>query len=270
MTMCGMAAGFSALFGTPLTAAVFAMEVISVGEMYYAAFFPCLLSAFCSFLVTGAMGLPADAYQVAAVPALSLASIGQVALMGAACALAARLFCSGLRFARYAYGRLLPNPYFRILAGGGLLILLTLLAGSQAYNGAGTDVVIRAFAGEARPEAFLLKILFTSVTLGAGYKGGDIAPAFFTGATLGCVLAPVCGLPASFGAGLGLAGVFCGVTNCPLTSILLAYELFGGAGLPLYALCCAVSYMLSGYCSLYGAQKILYSKFRAEYIAGNR
>ena len=270
MTMCGMAAGFSALFGTPLTAAVFAMEVISVGEMYYAAFFPCLLSAFCSFLVTGAMGLPADAYQVAAVPALSLVSIGQVALMGAACALAARLFCSGLRFARYAYGRLLPNPYFRILTGGGLLILLTLLAGSQAYNGAGTDVVIRAFAGEARPEAFLLKILFTSVTLGAGYKGGDIAPAFFTGATLGCVLAPVCGLPASFGAGLGLAGVFCGVTNCPLTSILLAYELFGGAGLPLYALCCAVSYMLSGYCSLYGAQKILYSKFRAEYIAGNR
>ena len=148
--------------------------------------------------------------------------------------------------------------------------MLTLLAGSQAYNGAGTDVVIRAFAGEARPEAFLLKILFTSVTLGAGYKGGDIAPAFFTGATLGCVLAPVCGLPASFGAGLGLAGVFCGVTNCPLTSILLAYELFGGAGLPLYALCCAVSYMLSGYCSLYGTQKILYSKFRAEYIAGNR
>ena len=92
------------------------------------------------------------------------------ALMGVACALAARLFCSGLRFARYAYGRLLPNPYFRILTGGGLLILLTLLAGSQAYNGAGTDVVIRAFAGEARPEAFLLKILFTSVTLGAGYK----------------------------------------------------------------------------------------------------
>ena len=110
MTMCGMAAGFSALFGTPLTAAVFAMEVISVGEMYYAAFFPCLLSAFCSFLVTGAMGLPADAYQVAAVPALSLASIGQVALMGVACALAARLFCSGLRFARNAYRRLLPNP----------------------------------------------------------------------------------------------------------------------------------------------------------------
>ena len=270
ITMCGMAAGFSALFGTPLAAAVFAMEVVSVGEMYYAAFFPCLFSAFSAFLVTGAMGLSADAYQVVSVPDISAVSVLQVVLLGIGCALVARLFCAALRMARRAYGAVFPDTGLRIAAGGVLVILLTLTVGTQEYNGAGTDLVLRAFSGEASPAAFLLKILFTAATLGAGYKGGDIAPAFFTGATFGCAVAPLCGLPASFGAGLGLAGVFCGVTNCPLTSILLAYELFGGAGLPLYALCCAVSYMLSGYSSLYAAQKILYSKFRAEYIDGSR
>jgi H+/Cl- antiporter ClcA len=112
----------------------------------------------------------------------------------------------------------------------------------------------------------LLKVIFTALTLAAGFKGGEIVPAFFCGATFGCVYGALLGLPASFAAAAGMVAVFCGVTNCPLTSILLSYELFGGEGLSLYALCCAVSYMLSGYSGLYHAQKIVYSKLRPEYI----
>ena len=128
------------------------------------------------------------------------------------------------------------------------------------------DVIARAIAGEAQAEAFLWKILLTALTLGAGFKGGEIVPSFFVGATFGCVLGPWIGLPASFAAALGLAGVFCGVTNCPLASVILCVELFGAKGLGYYALVCAVSYMLSGYFGLYSAQKIMYSKMQPEFI----
>lgn len=111
-----------------------------------------------------------------------------------------------------------------------------------------------------------MKMLLTALTLGAGYKGGEIVPVFFVGATFGCSYGALLGLPAPLAAGLGMVAAFCGVTNCPLTSILLAYELFGGAGLPLFALVCAVSYMLSGYSGLYSEQKIMYSKLRPQYI----
>ena len=131
-----------------------------------------------------------------------------------------------------------------------------------------------AISGHSRPEAFLLKMLFTAITLGAGFKGGEIVPVFFTGATFGCTVAPLLGLHPSFGAGLGMVSLFCGVTNCPLSSLLLALELFAGdspgmftfQSLGLFAVCIAVSYMLSGYYGLYSEQKILYSKFRPEFI----
>ena len=163
--------------------------------------------------------------------------------------------------------------------GAGLLIALTFLVwlwnpGTYDYNGAGTAVIHAAIGGEARPEAFLLKMLFTTITLGAGFKGGEIVPVFFTGATFGCTVAPLLGLHPSFGAGLGMVSVFCGVTNCPLTSLLLALELFAGdsygmftgQSLGLFAVSIGVSYMLSGYYSLYSEQKIVYSKFRPEFI----
>ena len=149
---------------------------------------------------------------------------------------------------------------------GVLVLLLTLLVGEQTYNGAG-DAVIRAMlAGETIPEAFLLKILFTAVTLGAGFRGGEIVPVLFTGAAFGTTVGPLLGIPHGFGGAMAMAAVFCGATNCPMTALLLSLELFGGEGLPLYALCCGVSYMLSGYYGLYSEQKIVYSKFKTEWI----
>lgn len=265
ITMCGMAAGFSALFGTPLAAAVMAMEVVSVGVMYYAAIVPCVLSALIAQQVALAMGVGATAFQVAVTPVLSPVILVQLVGLGILCALVAVLFCAVMHLVPKGYERITKNPYIRVLIGGALVILLSLLLGRD-YNGAGVGVIQRAMAGQARPEAFFLKIVFTALTLAAGFKGGEIVPAFFCGATFGCFYGSLLGLPASFAAAAGMVSVFCGVTNCPLTSILLSYELFGGEGLPLYALCCAVSYMLSGYSGLYHAQKIVYSKLRPEYI----
>lgn len=264
--MCGMAAGFSALFGTPLAAAVFAMEVCSVGVMYYAAIFPCMLSSLLATLVARQLGCHPTAFSLTEVPALSYSTVPRVLALGMLCAAVAILVCTVFGVTHRFFVRYLKRPYVRIAAGGLLVVLLTLLFGTHAYNGAGMDVIARAVAGEARPEAFLLKLILTAITLGSGFKGGEIVPSFFIGATFGCFYGAFLGIPAGFAGALGMTAVFCGVTNCPLTSILLSYELFGGDGLPLFALCVAVSYMLSGYRGLYSEQKIMYSKYSAEFV----
>ena len=148
-----------------------------------------------------------------------------------------------------------------------MLIALTLLVGSYDYNGIGTGMIERALAGADTPDwAFFWKIVFTAVTIGFGFKGGEIVPTFFIGATLGCVLGPVLGMPAGFAAAIALVAMFCGAVNCPIASIILSVELFGSANLIYFALACGISYMLSGYFGLYSSQKIIYSKTRAEYI----
>jgi len=265
ITMCGMAAGFSALFGTPLAAAIMAMEVVSVGVMYYSAIVPCVLSALIAQQVALALGVAPTAFQVAAMPALEPLVLAKLVGLGALCALVAIMFCAVMHLAPKAYDKLTKNPYLRAAIGGVLVVALTLIFGRQ-YGGAGVGVIQQAMAGTARPEAFLLKMVLTALTLAAGFKGGEIVPAFFCGATFGCFYGALLGLPASFAAAAGMVAVFCGVTNCPLTSILLSYELFGGQGLAMYALTIAVSYMLSGYSGLYHAQKIVYSKLRPEFI----
>lgn len=270
LVVCGMASAFSALFGTPLTAAVFAMEVVHVGVMHYAALVPATLSALIAALLAGGLGLVPTAYAVAQMPELSPLSLAQTAALGVLCALVAILFCQCMHVSHDFYQRFLPNPYLRAAAGGAIIILLTLLVGTRDYNGAGGEVIAAAVSGSAVPPAFLLKMLFTALTLGAGFKGGEIVPVFFTGATFGCLVGPFLGLPASFSAAAGMAAVFCGVTNCPMASLILAYELFGGRGLGMYAVVCAVSYLVSGYGGLYSAQEIVYSKIRPERYARMR
>lgn len=266
LTVCGMAAAFSALFGTPLTAAFFALEVVHVGVMHYAALTAALLASLTGFLLAGWLGVPPTAYAVSGLPALSPLSLLQMVVLGALCAGLAVFFCFVTHGAGHLYAKVLPDPRFRALAGGALVLLLSLLDGGlahQYYNGAGGNLVEAAVTGggaDVEPWAFLAKLLFTAVTLGAGFRGGEIVPTFACGATFGCVVAPFLGLEPSFGGAVGTVAAFCGVTNCPISSILLAYELFGGGGLPLYALAIAVAYRLSGYSGLYSEQVILYSK----------
>ena len=277
ITMCGMAAAFSALFGTPLCAAVFAMEVVSVGVMYYASIVPCITSSLVGLSIAKYLGVPATSFLLQGIPQIAPLPLLKVLGMGILVAVLAIIFCRVMQNTHRLYERFFPNPFLRAAVGGVLVIALTYLVwiwapGTYDYNNAGEEIIHAAIAGQARPEAFLWKIIFTAVTLGAGYKGGEIVPVFFTGATFGCTIAPFLGLSPSFGAGLAMVSLFCGVTNCPLSSLLLAYELFSASEgfsmetLALFALCIAVSYMLSGYSGLYGEQKIMYSKHRLEYI----
>ena len=267
--MCGMSGLFSALFGTPLTAAVFAMEVISVGIIYYSAFLPCIVSALTAYAVTLLCGLRPTLYSLPGIPGLTAVNILTVAAIGIAAALVSIVFCLALEYTHKLTAKYLKNEYIRVLVGGSAIALLTLLIGTR-YNGIGEGVIYAAIAkGEALPYDFVLKMLFTVITIGFGYKGGEIIPTFFIGATLGAVIGPLIGLEGTFAAAVGMIALFCAVVNCPIASILLSVELFGSRGLILFAVAVCVSYMLSGYYGLYSGQKIMYSKRRARYINRN-
>ena len=263
-TLCGMSGVFSALFGTPLTATVFALEVISVGVLYYAGLVPCITAAMAAFGVSTLMGVEPTRFAVA-MPPVTLETMVPVVALAILCAVVSILFCKGLHWTERLLDRGFRSPWVRVLAGSVLLIGMSLLTNGD-YNGAGMDVIARALAGEADGWAWLLKILFTAVTIGCGFKGGEVVPSFFVGAAFGCFMGGLLGLPAGFGGAIGLVAVFCGAVNCPVASVLLSVELFGSAGAPYFAVACALSYLLSGYCGLYSSQTILYSKLRAEFI----
>lgn len=267
MTMCGMAASFSALFGTPATSAIFVLEVVTVGVMYYAALVPCAVASLVGYCVARFFGAVPTSFSVTGIPAAAPVPFLRVALLAALCALVSILFCIAMRGVSAAYEKYLPNQYVRAAVGGALVILLALVFGRD-YLGMGGDGIARSFSGGARPEAFLLKIVFTAVTLGAGFRGGEIVPAFFVGSAFGCAAGGMLGLDPSFGAAIGFLSVFCGVTNCPLTSFVLSIEVFGAKGVLFYLLAAGISYMLSGYTGIYTQQKILYAKDRAVYIGG--
>ena len=264
-TLAGMAAFFSALFGTPLAATVFAIMVISIGVIYHVALYPSLLAALVAYGVSIYLGVEPTRFAVS-VPEQTVGMFVRVALLGVLCALVSILFCQVMHGAGHLMKRI-RNPWLRVACGGAAIIVLTLIFGTD-YNGAGMEIVTAAVeqGTVAVPWAFLLKLIFTAITLAAGFKGGEVVPSFFVGATFGCAAAPLLGLPAGFGAAVGLAAVFCGVTNCPVASTLLAVELFGAEGMLYFALACCLSYMLSGYQGLYSSQTILYSKLKAQFI----
>lgn len=266
ITMCGMSACFAALFSTPLAASVFCIEVVTVGIMHYSALVPCVLSAITATYVGSLLGTHPESMHVEnMVSTLDLMTVLQVVALGALCALVSILFCRTMHTASHLANKI-ENPYLRILAGSALIIGITLLLGTRDYNGAGMPMIELAVEGHAEPLAFLIKIVLTAITLGFGFKGGEIVPSFFVGATFGCVVGPLLGLDAGFAAALGLAAVFCGVTNCPIASLLLACELFGFAGAPYFFLVIAVCYPLSGYSGLYSTQRIAYSKTHTHFV----
>jgi len=258
LQLCGMAALFSALFGTPLAATIFVVEIIEVGRINERALLPCMVSALTAKFVALAIGAPVEAFPLAAGLAEAAAvPLMQTIVLGIACALVAILFCSTMHSASKLFKRLIPNDFLRIVAGAAAVIVLALVLGTQEYRGGGMDVIHRALLGEAVPAAFLLKIVFTALSLGTGYKGGEIVPSFFIGATLGCTVAGLIGFPPALGAAVGIIGMFCGVTNAPLASIVLSVELFGSEYLLFFGIVAAISYALSGHISLYHAQIII-------------
>ncbi len=265
--MCGMSACFAAVFGTPMSAGAFSIEVISIGVLYYAALVPCLFSAFIGAGISKLLGNPPERFPLAVVPEFDFKMAVFTVVLGILCALVSILFCVVLHQAEGLYRKYFPNAYVRILAGSGLFILLTLLVGTRDYNGSGIGLIERCIAGEGvSPAAFLLKMLFTAVVLGAGFKGGEIVPALCVGATFGSMVGQVLGVDMALCAACGMSAVFVGVTNCPIASVLLAFELMGYEAMPYFSIIVAVSFTLSGYYGLYKSQKFIYSKLKAEYI----
>ena len=256
LTMVGMGALFAALFGTPLTATLFVMEVLCMGHVVYTSFVPCIVASLTAFGVSLLLHMEPEGYALAVVPGLNWLSALQVTGLAALCAVLSVIFCAVMHVSGHSFKKWMKNPYVRAIAGGAAIIALTLLVGTRDYNGAGAQVIERAIEGEARPQDFILKLIFTAITLGCGYKGGEIVPTFFVGATFGCVVGPLLGMNPGFAAAIALVATFCGNTNCPVASVFLGIELFGGQAVPLFALACAVSYMLSGYSSLYHNQLI--------------
>jgi H+/Cl- antiporter ClcA len=266
-TISGMAAFFSALFGTPLTAALFAMMVEDVGLTFTSAFVPAFTSALIAYGCSLAFGIAPTHFAITA-PELTVWSAFLVILLGFACAAVSRLFCGLLHFMEHKVPQLLPNPWLRVFVGSVAVIAFSYLFGVGRYNGAGMGVITAAVEqGEALPWDFLCKIFLTALTLSCGFKGGEVVPSFFVGATFGCVFGPLLGLPAGFAAAVGLVSIFCGATNALIPSILMGFELFSGAGLELIALGCGICYMLSGHHGLYSSQTFVTNKLRSEYMS---
>ncbi|MBQ9859983.1 MAG: chloride channel protein [Clostridia bacterium] len=255
LVYCGMAGVFSGVFGTPLAAVAFTLEVAWVGHMRGRAVIPTLLSSLSAYGILRLLGGEPERFPLT-LPSFSVPLLGKLALIAALSALVAMAFCRLLHLAEHGAAHLFKNAYLRIAVGGALLIALTALVGNQTYNGAGTDVIHRVFAeGEIGYEAFLLKLLFTCVAVGVGYKGGEIVPTLFIGATFGGAAAALLGISPALGAAVGLTALFCGATNCLLASALLAAELFSGVGIGYTTLAAVIAFFLSGRVSLYTAQR---------------
>lgn len=267
LTMCGMAACFSALFGTPLTAAVFVIEVITVGAMRYSAFLPCIAAAYSSYLTANFFGVePANFAPVNGVPALTADTALRVAGLAVLLSLLSIVFCKSVHTVSHISVQLVKNPYLRIALGGLAMAVLTQIFDLYDYNGAGSNIIVNAVNGSAQPFAFLIKLLLTALCVGVGFRGGEIVPTMFIGATFGCVVGPLLGLPADFAAALCLIALFCSVVNCPAASLFLAVEVIGTCDLSLFAIAAAITFVLSGYFGLYSSQRIVYSKVKQKII----
>lgn len=234
--------------------------------MHYSALVPCMFAAFVASGITRRLGAQPVRFDIPSMPEMTAVAMAKTGLLAALCAGLAILFCLAMKETGKLLRRFLKNDYIRAAAGGILIIILTIICGTSDYNGAGMDVVARAISGQAAAFAFILKIIFTAITIESGFKGGEIVPAFFVGATFGCVAGKVIGLNAGFSAAVGMVAMFCGVVNCPVASIMLGIEVFGGQSAGFIALACAISYMLSGYFGLYGTQKFVFSKLKTAAI----
>ena len=263
ITMSGMSAAFSALFGTPLAATVIALEISHVGLLQYDALIPCVIAALPAYYISGMLGVEKHPWALASVKPFSLPLSISTFVLAVLCALVSVLFVVALGKIPALARKIPASPIPRAVIMAAVLLAMTLLSGGQFYNGAGGHVITECLQGEPVPVfAFLLKILFTAVSIAAGFKGGEIVPALFIGATFGSVVGPLLGLPAGLAAAIGMGCLFSCVTNCPLGTLLICFEMFGFEGWPYYLLAIAIASTVSGNYGLYHHQKIRYGKFQ--------
>lgn len=249
--ICGMAAFFSALFGTPLGAGIFVLEVVFNKKLSFKAFIPSLVSSFAAFIVAQGLLVHPERFNTD-LPSFSVTLLWKIVILMILSCGVCLIFVNALHFAEHFMKRTFKNHYLKIAVGAIIIIALTFIVGSRDYNGGGLDIVEKVFShSEVKTEAFLLKILFTAITVAAGFKGGEIVPTIFIGATFGGAAALILGLGAPFGAALGVAVLFCGATNCPVATVLLCSEMFGFKGILYFAVASLIATYLTGKKRLY-------------------
>ena len=262
LIMAGMSAVFAGLFGTPLTATFFCMEFASVGTIFSPALLPCYLAAFMASRVSAALGVHAETFFLNDTVAFTFTVNWQALVLAVLVGVLGIVMCVFFHSAEHFAAREWPDRRTRILVGGAAIIVLTLLVGDFRYSGAGMDMALKAVGGEADWYDFLMKMLFTAVTLSAGFKGGEIVPTFCIGATFGCCLGGLMGMDPGLAAALALVGLFCCVTNSPIAAIVLSIEMFGSANIYLFSYVCVIAFVISGNWGLYTSQIIQFSKSR--------
>jgi H+/Cl- antiporter ClcA len=255
LLMAGISAGFASVFGTPLAGAIFGLEVLVIGRMRYDAIFPCMAAAILADQVGLAWGVHHTHYAIAAVPALSAWTIAAIVVAGIAFGLAGMLFAGATHRLSAFMKRHVAYAPLRPLIGGAVVACAVWAVGTQRYVGLGIPVIVEAFAQPLPLWDALGKLAFTVASLGSGFKGGEVTPLFYIGATLGNALAPLLQLPFPVLAGVGFVAVFAGAANTPLASTVMALELFGPAIGPYAALGCVVAYLCSGDAGIYMAQR---------------
>ena len=255
LLIAGMSAGFASVFGTPLAGAVFGLEVFLLGSIRYDAVLPSFLAAVIADLTTRAWGVGHTHYPTLEALPLTPLLLGCTLLAGALFGLTARSFAT----LTHAIGRVFGHityPPLRPIVGGVLVAGLMWALGTMRFAGLGVPVIVEAFQHPLAPTDFAWKLALTALTLGCGFKGGEVTPLFFIGAALGSALAVVLPLPVALLAAMGFVGVFAGAANTPLACTLLGLELFGSNVAVYLALACVVAYLFSGHTGIYGSQVV--------------
>lgn len=265
LILCGMAALFSAVFGTPLAAAVFVIEAVRIKKSRFFEIIPCFISSLTAFMIALLLKAHPERFTLSFVPDFSAGLMLKIILISIAAAIIGIVFYLALKYTSRLFKFLFKNDYIRIVFGGIAVILISIAIKNRDYNGSSIEVITRIFDdGEIKYEAFALKLLLTAVTMGSGYKGGEIIPSLFIGSALGGAIASVLELSVPFGAAIGMAALFCSVTKCPIASILLCFELFSGKGIVFLIIAVIIGLLVSGNCSLYGTLPSLLNRYLPE------
>lgn len=286
LLMTGVAAGFGAVFGTPLTGAIFALEVITVGKINHKALLPCFMASILADIVCKEWGIHHTQYAIAFKNMLTGADgmfhmnwrlLASVILGGVLFGLASYLFSELSHTIKNYSQRWISKKWLIPFIGGVVIIGLTYLLGTDSYLGLGVDnpdpravSILSCFKeGGASYLSWFWKLLFTAITLSMGFKGGEVTPLFFIGAALGNAIGMLTGAPVDLMAGLGFIAVFAGATNTPIACTLMGVELFGSENLIYFAIACFTAYYFSGHTGIYSAQRLGYSKLNAEPATDN-
>jgi H+/Cl- antiporter ClcA len=260
--MAGISAGFSSVFGTPLAGAIFGLEVLAIGRLRYDALMPCIVAAVVADQIGLLWGVQHTHYAIGTLPPIAVWSLLAMVLAGAIFGLTGKVFAdathelSGWMKKHITYGPLRP------LVGGVVIATAAWFLGADRYIGLGIPTIVEAFAQPLAPYDFAAKMAFTVASLGSGFKGGEVTPLFYIGATLGNALAPLLNMPFPMLAGIGFVAVFAGAANTPISSTLMAMELFGSEIGVFAAIACVVSYLFSGHSGIYRSQRVGHAKHR--------